>query len=230
MARLSIPDRYLSGVSKIGDLDARMTAEIRKILDSVKMSPEDRLGPIVPAISSLNPSDKDGFRQLGEALRALYAVRVSNDVPLDEFVEDVMAAMDAEDEWRIPADKQNIFRENLHSLLGAELFALRSKVGDLRYEDERIFCCARIITDLRPVFGSNVDEGPKAMVVVHSLKLGFHKSEAEYEEIYISLDAEDLETLKSVVQRASSKAKTLKSVVPNLPIFGLGKQTGGRNG
>jgi hypothetical protein len=76
------------------------------------------------------------------------------------------------------------------------------------------------------VFGSNVADGPKGMVVVHLLKLGFYRggSKRQHEEIYVSLDAEDLETLRTVIERASSKAKTLRSVVPKLPVFGAAKE------
>lgn len=220
MPRLDIPKKYRQGVFKISQLNDRTVLAIRKVLDTVTMSSEYRYSAVISAISSLDQADK----AIGDAIGALYSVRVANDVPLEEFVDRVTESMDSEPESRIPDDKREAFRENLRSVLGAEAFSLRSKVFDLQTEDERTFCCARILTDLRPVFGSSVADGPKGMVVVHLLKLGFHRDQLHHEEIYVSLDAEDLETLRAVVERASSKAKTLKSVVPTLPVFGVAKE------
>ncbi len=222
MPSLDIPQKYRQGVFKISQLDDHTVQGIRKVLDAVTVTDEFRYGDVISAISSLDQTD----REIGEAIGALYSVRGANDVPLEEFVDDVIESMHSEPQWQVPPDKREGFRKNLHSVLGAEVFSLRSKVFDLQTEDERTFCCVRILTDLRPVFGSNVADGPKAMVVVHLLKLGFNRgiSKRQHEEIYVSLDAEDLETLREVLERASSKAKTLKSVVPTLPVFGVAKE------
>lgn len=60
------------------------------------------------------------------------------------------------------------------------------------------------------------------MVIVHLLKLGFHQaSESKHDEFYVSLDSDDLETLKKVVERAELKARILKSSVPKVPILGV---------
>jgi len=219
---LDIPQKYRQGVFKISQLDDRTVQGIRKVLDAVTVTDEFRYGDVISAISSLDQTDKE----VGEAIGTLYGVRGANDVPLEEFVDDVIESMDSEPQWQLPHDKREGFRRNLRSVLGAEVFSLRSKVFDLQTEDERTFCCVRILTDLRPVFGSNVADGPKGMVVVHLLKLGFNRggSKRQHEEIYVSLDAEDLETLRRVLERASSKAKTLKSVVPTLPVFGVAKE------
>jgi hypothetical protein len=222
VAGLDIPEKYRQGVFEISQLDDRSVQAIRKVLDTVTMTSEYRYNAVISAISSLD----QGNEAIGEAIGALYGVRVANEVPLEEFVNDIIESMDSKSQWQIPDDKREGFRRNLHSVLGAESFSLRAKVFDLQTEDERTFCCTRILTDLRPVFGSNVADGPKGMVVVHLLKLGFYRggSKRQHEEIYVSLDAEDLETLRTVIERASSKAKTLRSVVPKLPVFGAAKE------
>ncbi len=111
------------------------------------------------------------------------------------------------------------------ALLGAEAFTLTAKAQDLQTDDERTFCRARILTDLRPVFGTNIEDGPKGMVIIHLLKLGFHQaSERHHDEFYVALDADDLQTLKKVVERAQSKAKILRATVSNLPVLGVAKE------
>ena len=94
----------------------------------------------------------------------------------------------------------------------------------MRTEDERVFCQARILTDLRPVFGQVIEDGPKAMVVVHLLKLTFHKGSEKHQEFFVSLDGDDLKTLRGLIDRAEAKAKTLKSSIKDVRLFGAPKE------
>lgn len=71
-------------------------------------------------------------------------------------------------------------------------------------------------------------DGPKAMVVVHLLKLGFDRvgDPKRHNEIHISLDAEDVRTLLEVLRRAEDKAKALGKSVKDIPVFGASKEYG----
>ena len=73
---------------------------------------------------------------------------------------------------------------------------LDSKADDLRTEDERVFCTAKILTDLRPVFGSHVEDGPHGMIVVHLLKIGYHSGSEKLHEFFVSLDSGDSENVE----------------------------------
>ena len=46
---------------------------------------------------------------------------------------------------------------------------------------ERLFCTAKILTDLRPVFDRVATDGPAALSVVHTLKLSFHHGSEDLE-------------------------------------------------
>jgi hypothetical protein len=98
---------------------------------------------------------------------------------------------------------------------------MATKAYDLQTEGERTFCDARILTDLRPVFGKDIASGPAGMVIIHRLKLGYHNSEGEHRTFYIALDAEDLVTLKKAIDRAELKARSLKSIVKDVPFLGI---------
>jgi len=98
--------------------------------------------------------------------------------------------------------------------LGAEVFGIISKIDDLRTESQHVFCHARVVTDLRPVFGSDVQKGPMAILVTHNLKIAYHGSGGSgTHELYVSMDASDLSELKDVILRAEAKAKTLRPIV-----------------
>jgi hypothetical protein len=98
----------------------------------------------------------------------------------------------------------------------AELLAMESlnttalKAKELQLESERTFCEARVITDIRPVFGESFDD-PPTMMIVHNLKIGFH--EPGHKDIYVALDAADISALQKTLQRAEEKAKKLHSIL-----------------
>ena len=91
---------------------------------------------------------------------------------------------------------------------------------DVATDDERIFCHARILTDMRPVFGSEIESGPAGMVIVHLMKIAFHDATSkDHKEFYVSLDSDDLQTLKKIAERAEVKASTLKSKFSDVRFF-----------
>ena len=144
------------------------------------------------------------------------------DAPIEEFADEVCDAMEAlSSDERLPHAEREAFRHNLLTLLSADIFSLLTKVHDLATEDERTFCHARIITDLRPVFGLDPDDGPKAMLVVHMLKLTYHQGTKEHKHFHVSLDSADLKAMKQLIQRAELKAKTLKRSVQGFRTFGV---------
>ncbi len=103
-------------------------------------------------------------------------------------------------------------------LLGIDALNLVDvKAKELQTEAEHIFCEARMITDLRPVFGSNVTDSPEAMIIVHTLKLGYHDFQSQtHREMYVAMDADDIAKLIEVLQRAEKKTKTLKDKMASI--------------
>lgn len=230
LPNLKIPKRYREGVFKISQLDSRTVEEMCKVLNStVTPSTGGPQRAMATALTSLSDANRTDFAKIADSLLALYGVKAAVDVSLEDFVGDIAEAMESleEERYRVPEEQGASFREKLQKLLGAEAFTLSSKAQDLQTDDERTFCRARILTDLRPVFGANIEEGPKGIVIVHLLKLGFHQTSSEakhHDEFYISLDADDLQTLKKVIERAEAKARILRSAVPNLPVLGPVKE------
>ena len=214
MPKMTVPEKYKPGVARIQQLSE---AEIGKLQDAVRKSvgggaPFIRSSALIPQIAAEGTAAKE----LGETIAALYRVRSSQDVTLEQFADDICEAMGVNGEDRVRLKK------NITSLLGIEEIGLASKAWDLQTEDERTFCDARILTDLRPIFGTNIQEGPKGMVLVHILKIGFHDAGTgeRHKDFYISLDADDLTTLRNVIDRAGQKAESLKTSIANFKYLG----------
>ncbi len=224
MPSLNVPKKYREGVFRISQLDERTVQEISRALNETFNTQEGLSKAAIASLAVLSETNKKDFIQIAEALVALYSVKSGADVPTEDFAEDIYSAMEQieEAQWRVAEDHKQRFENNLLQLLSAEAFSLRSKAQDLQTDDERTFCRARILTDIRAVFGDRIEDGPKGMVLVHLLKMGFHQSGRGHDEFFIALDENDLQTLKRVIERAQLKAKTLRSSVPTLPMLGVG--------
>ena len=171
MARLNIPERFRAGLSKIRELDERSVQLIRDALEQPVpgfSSDEDGKLPKRPsdipieALSSVpNDTEKADLRQIADAIAGLYAAKAERDVGVEEFADRVCDAMEALDskELRLPHAEREQFRKKILTLLNADVFAIVSKAFDLATEDERTFCHARVLTDLRPVFGARMKRG-----------------------------------------------------------------------
>jgi hypothetical protein len=76
---------------------------------------------------------------------------------------------------------------------------------------DRIFCGARVFSDLRPVFLQSPDE-ITAAAVIHTLNLSYHH-QGQHKELFIAMNPTDLGKLKQVIERAEKKSGALKAYV-----------------
>ena len=207
MANLKIPDRHKDGLLKIQKLDAEAVQNLQAAIKKASSPSGLNEASLISSISEIQLEDP---KLIGETINALYVVKATKDVSVQEFVDDVCDAMGDR------ADRDKL-TTNLLALLSIEEVGLAAKALDLQTEDERTFCTvSRILTDLRPVFGVDVTEGPKAMVIVHLLKLGYHQAgSSNHRDVYVSMDANDLQTLRKMIDRAEEKAKSLKATIIN---------------
>jgi hypothetical protein len=238
LAKLNIPQRYRAPLSSIRFLSEESVQKIRFLLDQVVLAessstgtdaqmPSDPGAVITAVKSSASVTDIPNLKDLLETLAALYEIKAQRDSTIKELVDDICDAMEAiEPDLQLPDAERGEFSEKLLTLLSADVFSIVTKAHDLATEGERIFCHARMLTDLRPVFGANIKDGPRAMVVMHTFKLAYHEqgSRKDHGEFYVTLDAEDLQKLKDIIERAEAKAKTLASILKNVHVFGIPKE------
>ena len=238
MARLSIPTRYRAALASIRSLSDENVREIRAILEqaqaamgnAVAQTSGDEMDPaeIVTSLQASAPrSQIQNLKEILEAVFSLYVLKSRKDIGTEQFVDDICDAMERlTPELRLEREKRSDYAAKLLVLLGANSFAIVTKAIDLATEDERTFCQARILTDLRPIFGQKVEDGPQAMVLVHLLKLDFHQqgNARDHGEFYVSLNAAELGELKQVIERAELKARSLSSLLKDVSVFGIPKE------
>lgn len=227
--KLNIPARSRAGVSKIRELDERTAHDIKAALDKVLYSSDPPSAAATDALASLSSTNPSEIREIATALGVLYSAKAQRDVSDEEIANDVCDILEAESgELKLAPAERAGFKNKLLILLSADVFTLSSKAWDLATDDERTFCHARILTDLRPVFGTDVKDGPKAMIVVHILKLGYDitANPDKHQDFYVTLDADDLQELRKTIERAEAKAKSLAASIKDMRVLGASKERG----
>ena len=99
----------------------------------------------------------------------------------------------------------------LAPMLSLKTVSLSSKVQRLRLEYPNTFHDAMVLTDIRPIF-DKVEDRPVGGAITHTLKIEYHEV-GEHKQFYVALDAEDLQKMKKILQRAEAKESSLKSLL-----------------
>lgn len=206
MPRLSVPDRHkpaLSKLLKLSDLG------FNRLVEGLS-APFGKLSE-VPSRVQVDSLQSNEIEQIIDVLISLYLVLASREISVDQFSEDLAQAM--RPTWKNEASEDEIsrFRARINTALSIEPFAIQAKLRELLSDDERNFCDVKIVSDLRPVFGLRVEDGPVGMAVRHMLQIGFHPARQKHESFYIWLNTQDLATFKQHIERAEAKAKSIEA-------------------
>lgn len=169
---------------------------------------------IAPKLSAIAPED---VKDIIQNLVPLYILRARTDLSVSDFAEDVLQAMDETgvDELQISGQEREEFKDRMVQLLSVESIDIGIKANDLLVEHEHTVHSTRVLTDLRPIFSQNPEDGPKAAVIVHMLKISYHNESDEVEEFYVGLDTGDINRLIDTLRRAESKADNLRLFLEN---------------
>lgn len=218
MAAIKVPERYIEGLIKVAELSDE---EFRQFLGALNRAPELRdvaelsawISDEIPTLPSLTRNE------ILTAIISMFRVARQFEVAEREFAADAYASIQSEMPERLLSIEEEKFQSRIVSLLKCNALELTStKVMELKSELEKGFCKVRVLTDLRPVFKRDVEDQPSAMIILHTLQIGFHDGLGDHKEFYVTLDEQDVEELKRTLDRATQKAETLKRYASNTGI------------
>lgn len=208
MPNLTVPDEYASGLSRIVNLSIEDSRKIAKALEQAKTTNLRELTELV--VSAVPGVSVREAREMVAALRSLYSARTSLEVTVDAFVNEVLKAARQNVTPQNPPVDMSSQADSLRNLLSVRPLSMVSKARGLHIDHENIFCSARIISDIRPIFDVDITQEPTGFVMAHILKLGYHHS-GKHTELYVALDKLDLQTMIDALQRAQTKAASIKN-------------------
>lgn len=218
---LPIPQRYIPAMNKIRNLSDSAVQELVQGLDSSSITSEakklyEHIAPQVPSVPI------DDLKAIVDLIYSLYQVREFSNLKKSSFLNELIEGVRECAEPKVSENEVPSLRDRFQRLLSIETLNIISKAINLQRDGERLYCEAAILSDVRPVFGEDVESKPVAAVITHTLKLTYHEIGGKHREFLVTLDEEDLHKLKSVIERARLKAETLDKLLKDSGIPRLG--------
>jgi len=222
MASLYVPSRFRSAFIQIANVSEEAVDELCALLERNPEILTSRESAHEAAGQLKSLSGEDG-RAIVDAVIPLMFYKASSGESTEAVVADTIRTLKRgdKDEARISTDLVPKLEQRLSRLLALSGVALKAKAMALATDCPRLYTEAKVISDIRPVFGAEVSNPPLAAAIVHSLRISFSEGGTE-KEFFVQLDAGDLKDLQQLIDRAVTKDVTLRGFLQqrsNLQVF-----------
>jgi hypothetical protein len=217
MAELTIPKEYRRGFAELLSLVKKDRAqELVAALEEVRPI-RNRAALRATVASKVGGIGRRELNELVNTLISLFAVRDNLSVPTPEFVgtiSDAMGRIESDDLAFPDRESRESFEAVLAQILEIDSLEIAAKAISLVYEQDHIVHGPpRVLTDIRPIFNSDTAElSIRGAMVTYTLKLEYHEG-SEVEELFLALNAEQVDGLIEALERAKSKAEKLEQWV-----------------
>lgn len=216
MASLRLPEPLITGLSKIPSLTEENIQEILSVLENYPPTILQQRVFDQEIASKLKTIPIDDAKAIIEALLGVYAGRAGTTLTLPIYIQDIAEALQDEKrdstEWTESDETLAQFKERLTRLLSVNAVNLVSKAYDVLLEHSKAITSVRILSDIRPVFGEEIEGTPLGAVIVHMLKIDYREA-GRFKEFFVAMDTKDLQHLIDALMRAQSKTESLKAVL-----------------
>jgi len=211
---LQVPRRYEAGLLKL--LRCPQEQFDMMFVELEQLDPVLSLEELATQLSQKVNLPSSDIRDILSTVGGLYLVLEDRDVTRESLVDDVCDALaDTESpELHLEGESIALFRERLTRALSCEdVLGICVKGVGVKSEHERLFCSARALADVRPVFPLKSEGSPQGFLILHTLRIRYHEgASADTNDFYVTLDRADVDSLLSVLQRAKRKEDSLKIV------------------
>lgn len=208
MPTVKIPEIYRTALDKIATMPDDEITALREALSSIGVTMKPPGLTVQVRTRLKNPPPE--LDEIIQSLIGLSAARVGGEVSLENLARDVVGSFVRRKD--APKDyDQSIFEKRLISLLSIESLALSARAQEIQHDYERVFVSARIVSDIRSVFGISTVE-PVGALIVHNFKITFFE-ENSMREIFFAMDNADLLNLRKLIDRADTKTTQLEEMI-----------------
>ena len=168
----------------------------------------------VEALAASIKVDLESFDVAGivHALMSLTSLRRVNRLSVEVSSQAISNSSDLD----LDDPERSLLEDRLSDLTEQPAVRLLGKAVDVATEHDQVFLGVRAFTDLRPVFGDEIDGMPGGAVLSHTLKFEFSHDEGQVGNFYITLDDEDLKLLKRAIERAEAKAEAMQELLGSI--------------
>jgi len=216
MAKYNIPEHVKEGFSI---LIKSSRDKIESLINELSNAPKG-LSPLELSdyLFKKDVYSKNEAKEIVAVLTSLYRLKERENRSINEIAEDICIALKETSNDKLKPKAE--FEKVIIQLLSLKIIGATLKALSLQTEYYNTFCNARIITDVRPVFDDDIDKQIETGIIVHNLKIDYHKGGVEdHKEFFVALDNNDLKKLKEQIIRAEKKEKSIKSSLKNIFSF-----------
>ena len=221
---LRIPEHYIPGIESLIALNQSQVESLLSALQSeepVFYLPKELSAHVASKVRNVELAS---ISSIISALTGLYTARAATGLSVGEFAEGLFAAVEKQELRPSDDSTWDRFRKNVLEILAlGGALAVASKALNVVTEQERVFCDARVLTDLRSVFKEDPKESPSAMAIIHQLRINYHQRGEPLRSFFLALDDRDIVKLQELLVRAQEKSRTLKNVAKSaqIPIINI---------
>lgn len=131
----------------------------------------------------------------------------------NRLLNSLLGAMD-----ELTDEEKAVARERITLLIASDGPLYRSiKAHEVLSSHQRTYSDARVLTDIRPVFTDDLEATVRHAVTVHTLKLTYIE-DGEEKTFYVALDTADLLEIRTVLDRAEQKDRSVAASLKGLDV------------
>ena len=206
MSDFRIPDRFLPGFEILANMEDK---EFEKIIRFYKEIPKGIGSNTFEASLSESIGIPD-VEDLSLTLYSLGGVLTKDNKHYKQIIDDLTNSLKEKSKISLTSNMLESFKVRLIELFeNGENLKITFKASCLISEYGTLFRDANIYTDIRLIFGDDLDSKDRDAVIVHQLKMETRKN-GKQKDIFVALDSDDLLVLKEKVDRAIEKEKHIK--------------------
>lgn len=220
MALIPFPDSYWGGLQKLAALSDEAFVKFASALDKISaiIKPRRMTERIAEHVPDLPLED---VRDIVYVVMALHSVRLSNNMKVDQFINDVRETIDRSGRKLSEDTNKNILLQRIVSVLSNKSLLVAAKATQVQRQHGSVFGNSRILTDMRPIFSDDEPMKLEGALLVHIMKFTYFGDSGDMKEFYLALDSDDLKDIRKDLDKAEEKAKILRQHMTssNLPDF-----------
>jgi hypothetical protein len=217
---LKVPKQYEADLALLVALSQEEGAALINAVSEVPSALQ--LSDVSAAIAAKANLTKARAHGVLRVAMALYEVRsrLHPEKSIEDFSDEVVDSFDAAGSSDLRSSNTEQRRRAaalLRTLLAQRNIAVTARARSVMQAHEHVFFDSRVLSDLRPVFTTEVSDGPAAAVLIHNLKISYSAGNVT-KDFYVALDSADLEQLKHQLDRATLKARAFREMVKKMDL------------
>lgn len=207
MPQLTVPKEYRDGLTAVLAMSETAAEEFSIVLktEDKALVRDDLVKFLTDRVEKTTAVEVES---IVEALLWMFTGLGILDISREEITRDVSNSPDLE----LKDEEREKLARRLAKFLDSKALAIAWKTLDVLNDVDKNFYEARVLTDIRPIFGGDIGELPAAAVIIHTLKIHYHHG-SRHEEIFVTLNTYDIMQLQEALDRAARKAESLKSLL-----------------